>query len=369
MYVISLIKSQRTAGQNIAAFVLPQSRIDVELRAANVPVFYAQCRSHFHLADIRTLRQLLHKHQFEIIHSHTSTDVWPTSIAATGFRNLAHVTSVYVVTIPKHDPHHWLIYKKVDAVISSSTYTNARLERDLPIAPKKIHLVRYGRHLEAFRPSPNERYDVRSQYGIPMDSITFGMIGRLDPQKGVREFAESLLELPSDIRSRVTYLIIGKHENADCEMNVWLDSFKQHPQVNGRLFILPFAENIVPYFNALDVLVLASYREMYSLSVIEAMAMRLPVIGTDREGTTEQIGKNERGILIEPHSPKAIADAVCQYVENPVLRVKHGEAGHYWVHREHAMDRMLESLGNVYSCALERRVGSTASLTGLTERS
>lgn len=355
MYVASLIKAQNAAGERVAAFVLPQSRIDSELRSANVSVFYAERRSHFNWSDIRSLRKIIQDQQFGIIHSHTSLDTWPASIAAMGQRTLAHVTSVYVNTIPKHDVHHWLIYKRVDAVISSSVCTNTRLAHDLPIPREKIHLVRYGRHLDAFVPSSRDRFEIRRSYEIPEDAIVFGLIGRLDPQKGVREFAESLLELPSDIRARIVYLIVGKRPEADCEMNAWLDAFEQRPEIRGHLHVVPFVENAIPYFSALDVLVLASYREMYSLSVIEAMAMRLPIIGTDREGTTEQIGTNERGILIEPHSPKSIANAVCQYVENPSLRTKHGTAGYDWAHREHSMDHMLQSLDRVYQTALARR--------------
>ena len=84
------------------------------------------------------------------------------------------------------------------------------------------------------------------------------------------------------------------------------------------------------------------------------------VIGTDREGTTEQLGSNERGLLIEPKSPAAIAEAVQTYVKHPDLRVRHGVAGHEWVHREHAMARMLDSLGRVYSLAMARRAPFSA---------
>jgi glycosyltransferase involved in cell wall biosynthesis len=144
-------------------------------------------------------------------------------------------------------------------------------------------------------------------------------------------------------------------------MNAWLADFQSRPEVRGRLLVLPFQQDIVPMLNALDVLALPSYREMYSLSVLEAMAMKLPVIGTDREGTTEQLcansmGEEARGLLIEPKSPKAIADAVRTYVESPELRSNHGAAGHEWVHSEHSMSRMLDTLGRVYSLAIARRL-------------
>jgi glycosyltransferase involved in cell wall biosynthesis len=366
MYVVSLIKEQALAGARVAAFVLPNTRVEAELRASNIPLHLAQKNSHFHLQDIRQLRTILKAEAFPIIHSHTSRDVWPASLAAYGTR-VAHVCSVYVVAMAKRDPHHWIIYRRVDALVSSSTYVNERLGRELPIRRKRIRLVRYGRYLDQFvRSGIASREKMRKELGLSEGQLAFGIIGRIEPSKGVREFAESLLELDPEIRMKVKYFVIGaRPDESHDSYNAWLLEFQQRPEVCDHLSILPWQPNPIDYYGALDALVMASHREMYSLSVLDAMAMSLPVIGTDAEGTTEQIGNNERGLLVEPRSSTSIAQAVAQYVANPLLMREHGVAGHAWVHREHSMSQSLKSLDRVYAAAAARRKRSISLLPQL----
>ena len=87
---------------------------------------------------------------------------------------------------------------RIDAVVSSSNVTNERLARAYPVARQKFHLVRYGRNWERFVRSDEVRRSMRASLDIPDGEVAFGVIGRLDPQKGIREFAESLLELAPD---------------------------------------------------------------------------------------------------------------------------------------------------------------------------
>ncbi|MDP4198816.1 MAG: glycosyltransferase family 4 protein [Bacteroidota bacterium] len=354
LYVSSLIRAQAASGRDVAAYALPGSLIHHELQASGIRIFDAMRQSHFSPADISMIRRLARK-EGALVHSHTRFDVWAASFALYGTR-IPHVHSTYMVPARKRDPHHFAIYSRVDAIISSSLSANRQLARYLPVPSDRLQVVRYGRHLDRFVRSAASRDAMRVKLGIADHEVAFGMIGRIEPAKGVREFAESLSCLNPKVRDRVKYFIIGARNETNCEdYNASLVEFQQRPGIRERLTILPWTTDPVPYLNALDCLVLASYNEMYSLSVLDAMAMSLPVIGTDSEGTPEQIGANERGLLVHPRSPESIANAVERYVLDPSLMVIHGEAGFKWVHQEHSMDRSLDALDRVYSLAIARR--------------
>ncbi len=369
MYVANLVREQAAraranAGPPVACYALPGTLVYEQLASAGVRLFDARRQSHFSLVDILRIRRIAKREGFGIVHSHTRFDVWAVSLAllgtASAHASIGHVHSTYMVASPKRDPHHRLIYSRVDAVLSSSEHTNRELARFLPVAKEKLHLVRYGRDLGRYVRSEEARAKMRRELGIADDEIAFGTIGRIEPGKGVREFAESLLHLPEDIRQRVKYFVIGARNETNVEAyNESLVEFQKQlehaPTLRDRLTILPWTTDPVPYLNALDGLVLASYCEMYSLSVIEAMAMSLPVIGTNCGGTPEQIGNNERGLIVEPRSSQSIASAVERYVREPELMRQHGAAGHAWAQREHSMAHSLDALEAVYAEVLAKR--------------
>jgi glycosyltransferase involved in cell wall biosynthesis len=93
---------------------------------------------------------------------------------------------------------------------------------------------------------------------------------------------------------------------------------------------------------------LVTYKETYSLSVIDAMNHGLPVIGTNTGGTPEQVQDGVRGILVNPKDPMGIAKAITAYVENPSLQKQHGEAAKTWVQSEHNWKHTIQQLIDIY---------------------
>ena len=63
-----------------------------------------------------------------------------------------------------------------------------------------------------------------------------------------------------------------------------------------------------------------SLQEGFALSVIEAMAMKVPVIRTKTAGAFDQIRSNYNGILINPGSAEEIKNALVMLIENLNLR-------------------------------------------------
>jgi glycosyltransferase involved in cell wall biosynthesis len=80
-------------------------------------------------------------------------------------------------------------------------------------------------------------------------------------------------------------------------------------------------------FRAADVYCLPSYNENLPVSVLEAMAARLPVVSTDIAGTPEEVVEGETGFLIRPGDRAALAARLVQLIRSPALRRTMGEAG------------------------------------------
>jgi glycosyltransferase involved in cell wall biosynthesis len=71
---------------------------------------------------------------------------------------------------------------------------------------------------------------------------------------------------------------------------------------------------------AADVFVLPSYREGLPNAVLEAMAMEVPVVATDTDGTAEAVLDGETGYLVRPGDPEGLACAVARVLEDDGAR-------------------------------------------------
>jgi glycosyltransferase involved in cell wall biosynthesis len=72
---------------------------------------------------------------------------------------------------------------------------------------------------------------------------------------------------------------------------------------------------------------LSSDTEALGIVMVEAMAMRVPVVTTDVGGTTELVKNGENGLAVQPRDPAALAAAIRQIATDPVLAEKFSTAG------------------------------------------
>lgn len=126
-------------------------------------------------------------------------------------------------------------------------------------------------------------------------------------------------------------------------------NFVQQEEVRGRIELIPFQKNVVPYLEAADAFALLTYKETYSLSILDAMNHGLPVMGTNAGGTPEQVKDGERGLLVGPKDAQAVAKAISFYAENPAQRAQHGQTAKIWVQSEHNWKQTISKLMEIYT--------------------
>jgi glycosyltransferase involved in cell wall biosynthesis len=81
-----------------------------------------------------------------------------------------------------------------------------------------------------------------------------------------------------------------------------------------------FREDVERVMAALDVFVVSSSAEGFSLTTVQAMAAGLPVVATRCGGPEEILRNGELGVLVPTRSPEALADAVQRLVDRPAER-------------------------------------------------
>ncbi|RDB36007.1 MAG: glycosyltransferase family 1 protein [Spirobacillus cienkowskii] len=362
IYTLLLIKKILEKKGKTALYCMPGSKLEAEAKKLGIPIYHAIKKAKISPLDIIRIRKIINKNNFKIIHTHTSHDVWLCSLTLYFCKDTTQIFSLYMNSINKNNIFHRFIYKNVKSIVTSSNILNQQVKLHYPVFPNQVQLLRYGRDLEKYQKNNAIRKKIREFYNVHDDEIVVATICRIDPQKGVKEFAESLLHFDAETKKKIKLWIVGEptlkhltkdqrpiYEPQSLQLFEWLNNFKLSPEINERIQLIPFQNDIISFLNAVDVFVLGTYKETYSLSVLDAMAMGLPVIGTNSGGTPEQILHNERGLLVQPKSSLEISKAISFYLNNPEHIARHGENAKKWIQKEHSWQQKLENLYCLYS--------------------
>jgi glycosyltransferase involved in cell wall biosynthesis len=87
---------------------------------------------------------------------------------------------------------------------------------------------------------------------------------------------------------------------------------------------------------------MSSITEGLGSTVLDAMAMGLPVVGTRAGGIPEMVVAGTTGLLVPPGEPKPMAAAIVRLLSDPALRARYGEAGRLRVEQQFGVDKLVE---------------------------
>lgn len=236
----------------------------------------------------------------------------------------------------------------------------------LSLAPApKLRLIGDGSSngvdVERFCPGASR---VRSQLGLPENVPVVGFVGRLTTDKGVPELVEAfdtILKREPDAH----LLLVGWFDvSEDALPTRWRVRIANH----SRIHCTGFVPETAPYYRAMDVMVLPSWREGFPNVVLEAAATGIPVITTKCTGSRDSVVPEVTGLLIPPGYPEAISEAALKLLRDPARRRIMGDAARAWVCRHYSDERVLRLAVSFYKSLIrplaEKGPGDSLTPTG-----
>jgi glycosyltransferase involved in cell wall biosynthesis len=162
---------------------------------------------------------------------------------------------------------------------------------------------------------------IRGQFGIPAGVPLVGIAARMNPWKGQYELIAATVLLRQTFPD-LHVMILG----ADVpEMRADFQKRAREGGIAERLHFGGFQKDVRPFLHELDVFVHPSYQEPFGLSIVEAMAMRKPVIACNTGGVPEIITHGSDGWLVEERSAEAVATAMAMLLNDRELARRLGE--------------------------------------------
>lgn len=181
------------------------------------------------------------------------------------------------------------------------------------------------------------RSDVRDRLGIADSAHVIGFVGRLTRDKGVPELVEAFDRIRRTDET-AELLLVGWFDAAEDALAAEVRArIKAHPHIHCTGFV----EDTAPYYRAMDLMVLPTWREGFPGAVLEAAACGLPVVTTICTGSRDSVVPEVTGLLIPPGYPDAIVESVLMLLKNPERRLRMGKAARAWVVEHYMNERVL----------------------------
>ena len=289
------------------------------------------------------------------------------SLLLRSYPDIKFFMSLYMGVNKKNDPFHRWMYGRVDGVFTSSSDLKAKLPSLYPIPAVKVHLLPYGRRPERYVRDQARRTAIRARLGVGDDEFFVGTMVRIDPGKGALDFARSISYLPDHILGRTKYLIVGEptrrgkrkvgdslYEPHCVEYLGEIEAFIRHQNLSKKILLAGFQEDEIGYLSAMDAFVFPSRDELFSLVVLDAMCMGLPIVAAGAGGTLLQIRDDQNGLLYRVGDSSDLARKIVRYSEDPPLRNRHGAAARAFVCSEHSMESTISRLLGFYAGQTEK---------------
>ncbi len=197
--------------------------------------------------------------------------------------------------------------------------------RRLGIPDRKLYLLGNGIDLTRFdraRIADGRVQEVRRSVGAGPDDVVCGLVGRLVWEKGYREVFTAVARL-RERYPQLRVFVAGPLDEAKGDAVTPADVARA--ERDGIVF-LGMRDDVDVLYAAMDLYVLASHREGWPRSAMEAAAMGVPVVATDIRGCRQVVDPGETGLLVPVRDPAALADAMGGLVADPARRAAMGAA-------------------------------------------
>jgi glycosyltransferase involved in cell wall biosynthesis len=199
------------------------------------------------------------------------------------------------------------------------------------IGADKIHAIHNAVDADYFDPDKDVpgRSAIRERFGIPKNAPIAGIAARMIPWKGQYELIGAVSRL-REVVPDLHVMILGSNVP---EMKADYEKRAREGGIAERVHFGGYQEDVRPYLHEFDLFVHPSYTEPFGLSIVEAMAMRKPVIACNTGGVPEIITHGQDGWLVEERSAEAVATGITKLLGDGELRRQMGARARETVRR------------------------------------
>lgn len=296
------------------------------------------------------LKKILKKEKPQILHLH----LWNPGGCRYAFRAVNKKQTKLIAT--EHDPFPLKglknrikknCLKKTDLTIAVSNANHDMLVKNYPELKGKIVTIHNGIDIKNFqnniiRFSSQHKKQVKEKlFKADLNDFIILSVAALHERKGLKYLIEAYAKV-REKNPKSKLVIVGEGPERKK-----LEKLIKNLKLDNDVLLTGERKNVAQILKSGDLFLLPSIKEAFGLVLVEAMAIGLPVVGTNAGGIPEIIENNKSGKIVEAGNSGQLADTIIELMENEPLRQKLAYVGHHEV-KKFDVAEMVKKTEKIY---------------------
>lgn len=316
------------------------------LRRGDVNILPIQADARNYIGERRQLREILSRHTPDVVHSHGyHTNVVGRTVVMNAGIPFVATAHGFTGGSLRNRLYEWLdchALARADAAIAVSRPLADELARR-GVPQTCLHTIPNGWTQSS---EPLDRHAARRALGLPEAETILGWVGRMTHEKGLDVFIEAMAHTPSHVLA----CIVGAGTERELAERRALEL-----GIASRIHWAGLVSEAGRYFCAFDVLCQSSRTEGVPMTILEAMAMGVPIVATAVGGVPDVLSARE-AMLVNAEDYRAFARAIAETIGDLAgAQVRATEARKRLAH-QFSGDAWLDEHERIYQIATARKI-------------
>ncbi|MFF2890547.1 glycosyltransferase family 4 protein [Paenibacillus sp. NPDC057967] len=288
-----------------------------------------------HLINIYHIVRILLTNNIKVVHANCLRIALYMVVIKLFFWNVKVMYTKHNVTMLEKKPKlfSFILNTFVDKIITVSNFEKDNL-LNLGVKEEKIRTIYNGVELEKF------------EYHMPVDHtriINIGILARLSEEKNHSLFLDTALLLKQNSNRPIKYYIAG-----DGPERKNIETFIKENGLRDDVVLLGNVSDPDRFLQEMDILLLTSKREVFPMTIIEAMAKGTPVVSINVGGIREAIQDDVNGYLVNAPLPSEFSTKIEMLLMSYDKRLDFSRRSRSRVEQEFTLQFMLDAICEEY---------------------
>lgn len=311
-------------------------------------------RGKFDISVLRAIRKIVVRHDINLIHAHdVKSDLFAYIVRWWLWRRRIAVLSTahaWVILGPRGELYRRLdlfLMKRFDHLIAVSDATRKEMV-GAGIPEGLITVIHNGIDTESWSPGRAES-SLRQELGLAGAFPVIGYVGRIMPEKDLETWLRAVASVSRRFPG-ARFVLVGDGRDGTTQRD--LEELAASLGIREKTLFPGYRQHLLPVYSSFDIFFLSSRREGLPNSLLEAMAMNLPVVTTDVAGAKELVVNGETGFVLPQGEAEQLGQAIITLAADDELRLRMGRAGRERVEKEFSFILRLGKIEDLYEWLL-----------------